>query len=109
MYWWNSNWWNSRIIQSQGESFPIESFHSEYNLVTYEITPETGYNWENFPKVFKDKYTLRGTVLLAEKYYSIYLERVSGSCRLSTSEKEYRMLVLYNSSGELGNWILKIL
>ena len=84
-----------------GESSPIK-VPSEYNLVTYEITPETGYNWENFPKVFKDKYTLRGTVLLAEKYYSIYLERVSGSCRLSTSEKEYRMLVLYNSSGELG-------
>lgn len=84
-----------------GDSFPIK-VSSEYNLVTYEITPETGYNWENFPKVFKDKYTLRGTVLLAEKYYSIYLERVSGSCRLSTSEKEYRMLVLSNISGELG-------
>ena len=84
-----------------GESFPIK-ISKEYNLVTYEIIPETGYNWENFPKAFKDKYTLKGTVLLAEKYYSIYLERVSGSCRLSTSEKEYRMLVLYNSSGALG-------
>lgn len=83
------------------ESFPIKVF-KEYNLVTYEITPKTEYNWESFPKVFRDKYTLRGTVLLAEKYYSIYLERVSGSCRLSTGEKEYRMLVLYNSSGALG-------
>lgn len=84
-----------------GDSFPIK-VPSDYNLVTYEITPETGYNWENFPKVFKDKYTLKGTVLLAEKYYSIYLERVSGGCRLSTNEKEYRMLVLSNISGALG-------
>lgn len=91
----------TKIGPMPGDSFPIK-VPKEYNLVTYEITPETGYNWENFPKVFKDKYTLRGTVLLAEKYYSIYLERASGGCRLSTSEKEYRMLVLSNSSGELG-------
>ena len=78
------------------------SIEKKNNLVSYEVWPKTNYVWDDFPKVFRDKYVLRGTVLLAEKYYSMYFERLEGVCILGETKKKYQLLVLSNSSGRVG-------
>lgn len=75
---------------------------AENNLVSYEITPKTNYTWLDFPEEFRNKFTLKGTVLLAEKYYSIYFERSGGVCVLGKAQKRYELLILSNNGGKLG-------
>lgn len=75
---------------------------AEHNLVSYEVTPKTNYTWLDFPEEFRNKFTLKGTVLLAEKYYSIYFERSEGVCVLGKAQKRYELLILSNNGGKLG-------
>lgn len=46
----------------------------EYNFVSYEITPDTNFEWDILPEEFKEKFTLKGSTLLNHLYSRLDLK-----------------------------------
>ena len=98
------------ITYENGDTKEISGDKEEINIslskdrksISYEIYPNTPYEWEVFPEEFKDKFALKGSLLLEERYHSLYYELAMGDCDISNSFRTYKMLILSNANGPLG-------
>ena len=84
-----------------GNEFSV-NINKDRKSVSYEIYPDTQYEWDAFPEEFRDKFTLRGSLLLEERFHSLYYELAMGDCDISNTYRTYKMLILSNSNGPLG-------
>lgn len=94
---------NGDIKEISGNKEEIDiSLSKDRKSISYEIYPDTPYEWEVFPEEFKDKFALKGSLLLEERYHSLYYELAMGDCDISNSFRTYKMLILSNANGPLG-------
>lgn len=70
---------------------------------SYTITPITNYKWENLPVEFRDKFTLRGSIFLEDRYLDLYFVKKEGICMPDKKgTMQYKVLLLGDGTGLLG-------
>lgn len=72
-------------------------------IVTFEVVPVfKDYSLIDFPDEVINKYTLEGSILLEEKFLSMYFGLSGGECDIKKGAKTYKELIFSNDNGPLG-------
>lgn len=79
---------------------------SENKIMHYEIIPEfkaintsTILDWNKLPSEFKDKYEIKGYILLEERFFNLGFNLLEGACFSDKGEKHYKVLGLIDPTG----------
>lgn len=82
-------------------------------IMHYEITPifkhtETTNNldWGDLPFEFQDKYIIKGSILLEDKFFNLGFKRDMGECH--DDKKYYRVLAMVDQSGYINTQLEKL-
>lgn len=83
-----------------------ELIATENKIMHYKITPifkviATGQiiDWGELPFEFQDKYTIKGYVLLEERFFNIGFNLLEGTCAPERGERHYKALGLIGEKG----------
>lgn len=107
--------YNMRLTYSTGKQVTLEPVMlpeakeiktitlDKEKIVSFEVTPVfQTYTLADLPDELVDKYTLTGSILLEEKYLSMYFGLAGGECDIEKGMKTYKELILSNNQGPLG-------